>query len=217
MKQHRMFTSLESVDTLEEFGRQQLSKNFFMREFLYSEISQVKKIRNIPGDPKLAIEVGKRLCAEVLEPIQERFGRISIRSAYRSSAVNARGAKNKNEFRCSSNKSNAAGHIWDVKDADGCVGATACVVVPSFLPYYERTKNWQALAWWVHDNVRGYADMEFYPKLAAFNVSWHERPTKTILSYITPRGYLTKPGMRNHDGSHDREYQSWLTEYDAQG
>ena len=66
-----------------------------MRDFLYSEISQIEGIPNIPDNPDLAIEAGRSLCEEVLEPIQQHFGRISIRSAYRSSAVNAKGAENK--------------------------------------------------------------------------------------------------------------------------
>jgi len=60
-----------SVKTLEEFGRVQLSKSFFMREFLYSEISQIEGIANIPDDPELAIAAGKQLCEHVLEPIQD--------------------------------------------------------------------------------------------------------------------------------------------------
>ncbi len=39
----------------------QLSKNFFMREFLYSEISQVEGIPNIPNNPDLAIAAAKNL------------------------------------------------------------------------------------------------------------------------------------------------------------
>lgn len=53
---------------------------------------------------------------------------------------------------CSRNESNYAGHIWDKKDSkDGGMGAKACIVVNAFIPYYERTKNWTALTWWVHD------------------------------------------------------------------
>ena len=81
----------KSVHKLEEFGRVRLSDSFFMRDFLYSEISQIEGIQNIPDDPDLAIEVGKLLCSEVLEPIQKKLGRISIRSAFRSTEVNGRG------------------------------------------------------------------------------------------------------------------------------
>ena len=74
-----------------------------MRDFLYSEISQIEGIANIPEYPERAIEAGANLCEQVLEPIQRQLGRISIRSAYRSLAVNAKGAENKNQYNCSSN------------------------------------------------------------------------------------------------------------------
>lgn len=199
-----------SVKTLEEFGRIQLSQSFFMRDFLYSEISQIEKIPNIPDDPDLAIAAGRALCENVLEPIQDALGRIAIRSAFRSCAVNAKGAENKNQYNCSRNEANYAGHIWDMRDADGCMGATACIVVTRFLPYYEATKDWQALAWWIHDNIPGYSHMYFFPKLAAFNISWHERPEKRIDSYIEPKGCLTKPGMENHSGDHSAAYQGFI-------
>ena len=203
--------SPKSVKTLEDFGRVQLSKSFFMRDFLYSEISQIEKIPNVPDHPDIAIEAGRGLCENVLEPIQDALGRICIRSAYRSSAVNSKGAENNNQYNCSKNESNYAGHIWDVRDSNGHIGATACIVVTSFLPYYEKTKNWQALAWWVHDNVPGYSSMYFFPKLAAFNISWHqEKPQKRIDSYVHPKGCLTNPKMDNHQIDHSGIYQSYI-------
>lgn len=202
--------SPSSVKSLEELGRVQLSASFFMRDFLYSEISQIEGIPNIPENPDVAIETGRRLCTEVLEPIQQKFGRISIRSAYRSPAVNAKGAENKNQYGCARNESNHSIHIWDIPNSEGHLGATACIVVNAFVPYYEKTNNWQALAWWVHDNVPNYSGMQFYPKLAAFNIGWHESPTKSIYSYINPKGYLTKPGMPNNTGSHENEYSSFI-------
>ena len=201
-----------SVNTLEALGRVRLSESFFMRDFLYSEISQIEGIANIPDDPDLAIFVGKQLCENVLEPIQAALGRLSIRSAYRSCGVNAKGAENKNQYNCSKNEANYAGHIWDKKDADGCMGATACIIVNSFIPYYERTSKWTALAWWIHDHIPSYSAMQFFPKFAAFNISWHEQPKKQIHSYIEPRGCLTRPDMSNFDGSHAKEYQQFLNE-----
>jgi hypothetical protein len=203
----------KSVKTLEDFGRIRLSKSFFMRDFLYSEISQIEGIPNIPDDPDLAILAGKALCEHVLEPIQERLGRISIRSAYRSCAVNARGSANKNQYNCARNESNYAGHIWDKRDENNHMGATACIIVNSFIPYYERTGQWQALAWYIHDHIPGYSHAQFYPKFAAFNISWHEQPKKEIYSYVEPKGYLTKPGMDNFSGSHDSEYIDFLGEF----
>ncbi len=207
----------QSVNTLEELGRIQLSKSFFLREFLYSEISQIEGIANIPDDPDLAIAAGKNLCENVLEPIQNALGKISIRSAYRSCAVNKKGSEEK--YSCAINESNYAKHIWDVRDADGYMGATACIIVNSFIPYYERTGDWTALAWWICDRIAGYADITFFPKYAAFNISWHENPNypKFISSYVkNPRtgkaGYLTKQGMSNFALTHQEFYQDFLNE-----
>jgi len=210
----------QSVKALEEFGRTQLSKSFLMREFLYSEISQIEGIPNLPDDPELAIAAGKNLCERVLEPIQDALGRISVRSAYRAAAVNARGAENHNQYRCASNEANFAGHIWDVRDSNGYMGATACLIVTSFIPYYERTKDWTALAWWIHDHIQDYANMTFFPKYAAFNITWHENPKypKFISSYASnphtgkSSGYLTKVGMNNFAGFHEESYQEFLME-----
>ena len=72
--------SPQSVKALEDLGRVRLSDSFFMRDFLYSEISQIECIPNVPEYPEIAIEAGRGLCQNVLEPIQDALGRISIRS-----------------------------------------------------------------------------------------------------------------------------------------
>jgi hypothetical protein len=202
-------TKPNSVKALEDLGRVRLSKSFFMRDMLYSEISNFHGIANIPDDPELAIKAASRLCNELLEPLSDAFGRISIRSAYRSCAVNQFG--NENKLGCARNEANYAGHIFDKRDEQGYMGATATVVVNSFIAYYERTKHWQALAWWIHDNLPP-TDLYFFPKLAAFNISWHENPSRTIKIYIKPAGTLTKPGMDNFEGSHEAEYEVLLNE-----
>lgn len=164
-----------SVKALEEFGRQQLSKHFFMRDFLYSEISQIEGIPNIPDHPDLAIEAGRHLCEQLLEPLHEQFGGIVIRSAYRAPAVNAKGAENNNQYSCALNEKNHGSHIWDYPDDEGYLGATACIVVPALLPWYEERKDWTPLAWWIHDNLP-YANQFWFPKLAAFNLRWSANP-----------------------------------------
>ncbi len=198
-----------SVDSLEKLGRTRLSDNFYMRDFLYSEIANFYGIQNIPDNPPLAIAAGTRLCQELLEPLQRRFGPITIRSAFRSCAVNQLG--NERGHNCASNEANYASHIWDRLDADERMGATACIVVNSFVPYYEKTAHWQAIAWWVHDHLP-YASMEFFPTRAAFNLRSHDVQSRSISQWIErgPR-ILTKPGMSNHAGSHELEYRSFLT------
>lgn len=219
MTESRFLGQPKSVATLEKLGRAQLSKSFFMREFLYSEISQIHGIPNIPDDPNLAIEAGKNLCEKILEPLQDQLGRISIRSAYRSSEINR--ICNEKNLGCAANEANYAGHIWDVRDKHNYMGATACIVVTSFLPYYDRTGDWTALAWWIHDHLRDdYAAMQFFPTYAAFNITWHENPKypKSIWSYIADphtgrnKGYLTKQGMDNFDGFHEQFYAEFIQE-----
>jgi hypothetical protein len=136
-----------SMRGLEDLGRVRLSKNFFFREFLFSEIAAVHGIANVPDDPELAIESGRRLCEDLLEPLQATFGRLHLRSGYRSAAVNEFG--NRNNLNCSTNAASAADHIWDMRDVDGCMGATACVVIPWLIDNHDREGDWQKMAWWM--------------------------------------------------------------------
>lgn len=100
---------LNTYEKLEELGRVRLSKNFFMRDFLYSEIAAWHGIRNIPENPERAIHTGRMLCENLLEPLQSTFGRIHIRSGYRSPQVNEYG--NHHNLNCASNEKNFGRHI----------------------------------------------------------------------------------------------------------
>jgi hypothetical protein len=183
-----------SVQALTNFGRVRLSKSFFMRDMLFSDIATVHGLLNAPDDPDLAIKAGTRLCTELLEPLQDKFGRIAIRSAYRSREVNALGNQmmrdGKASYNCATNEHNAAGHIWDMRDANGCMGAIACVVVPSFWDRHHEQGDWQLLARWIHDHLP-YSTLYFFPVLWAVNIGWHERPERRIDSYAEPKGRLT--------------------------
>lgn len=198
-----------SVKGLEDLGRVRLSENFFFRDFLYSEVASLYGIPNIPDDPDLAIETGRALCENLLEPLREKFGRISIRSAYRNREV-AR-VCNERGHNCAKAESEHAEHIWDRRTPEGISGAMATVIVHAFIPYYQRTGHWEAMAWWVHDRLP-YSTMLFFPKFSAFNLGWQEMPKRRIRSFIPPRrGILTKAGMENHEGSHAGEYLSLMS------
>ncbi len=106
-----------SVAALEELGRVQLSANFYMRDFLYSEIANFHGLPNIPAMPDVAIEAGRELCQALLEPLQASFGRIAIRSAYRSPAINQYGSEH--GYSCASNAANFGRHIWDRRGRRG--------------------------------------------------------------------------------------------------
>src|SRR5260370_27682000 len=149
----------KTVGGLEEFSRVRLSRSFFMRDFLYSDISNLHGIPNLPADPDLAISAGRRLCEELLEPLQAKFGRLAIRSAYRSAEVNADG--NAHHANCPSNERNYGRHIWDRRDARGSMGAMACIVVPWFADRLPEGTPWQAMAWWIHDHLPYIAKCNF--------------------------------------------------------
>lgn len=198
-----------TVFALDDLGRIRLSRSFFMRDFLFSDIASIHGLANVPDDPDLAIAAGTRLCEELLEPLQDVFGRIAIRSAYRSCAVNQLGnemqAGGRRGYSCASNESNYAGHIWDRRDAQGRMGATACVVIPAFADAFPGEGEWRKLAWWIHDHLP-YSRLEFFPRLWAVNITWREDPESRIDSYAAPRGCLTKPGMAGHDARHEAEW-----------
>jgi hypothetical protein len=172
--------------SLETLGRQRLSRYFYMRDFLHSEIGSFYEIQNIPDDPDLALETGRMLCRELLDPMVETFGPIAVRSAYRSSDLNRFG--NENKLNCARNDANYGHHIWDQLDR-GMKGAGASIVVPWFADQYDAGRDWRDLAWWIHDHLP-FSHLWFFPKLAAFNISWREVPKREISSYIAPKGKL---------------------------
>jgi len=176
--------SKSKITALDTFARVRLSKSFFMRDFLFSETAAALGLSNLPKDKDLAVKAGKGLCENVLEPLQNAWGRIHVRSAYRSEEVNQAG--NELGANCATNEKNYAHHIWDVKDANNSLGATACIVIPAYIDYYESTGDWTSLAWWIHHHIPAYSSMYFFPTLCAFNINWNENANKpkNIKSYV---------------------------------
>lgn len=178
---------------LENLGRVRLSKYFFMRDFLYSEIGNFYGLQNIPDDPDLAIAAGGALCTTLLDPLVETFGPIAVRSSFRSADLNHFGATSVRPQKCAANPANHAGHIWDRRNAQGRMGACACIVIPWFADQYEQGRDWRDLAWWVHDHL-DYHAMWFFPRLAAFNLTWREAPEREIAGYMPQRITLLRAG-----------------------
>ena len=190
-----------SMWSLETLGRVRLSRHFYMRDFLYSEIGSFHRIPNIPEDLDLAIAHGRRLCEELLDPLQETFGRIAIRSGYRSPELNAYG--NARKLNCASNDANYGHHIWDRVGPRG-PGAGTSLVIPWFADRYGEGRDWRDLAWWIHDHLP-YSDLWFFPKLCAMNLSWSEAPRRTISSYIAPKGQLLAAGAEPGESLPERQ------------
>jgi hypothetical protein len=209
-------TKPDSVAALTDLGRVRLSEHFFLREMLYSEVANVHGIPNIPEDPALAIAAGEKLCQLVLEPLRRGLGHITIRSAYRSPAVNGfcneRFKEGEMAYFCADNEFNRARHIWDQRDAAGHLGATVSLVVPGYLDHFERTGDYRPLAWWIRDHVEHYAEMTFFPWQCSFNIRWYEGPAEqAIVRYDKGnRALLTKRGMDNFAGKHAAAYHGIL-------
>lgn len=176
-----------SVRALEALGRVRLGRHFYMREFLCSEIGNIHRIPNIPENPDLAIETGRVLCETLLDPLVETFGSVSVRSGYRSPALNAFG--NAQGLSCARNDYNWSRHIWDRVDAEGRRGACTSLVIPWFADQYERGRDWRDLAWWMAAHLT-FHDIWFFPRLCAFNIGWRDDPAGRVFSYIAPKGEL---------------------------
>ena len=199
----------KTLKALEMLGRVRLSRTFYLRNFLHSEVANFYGLPNIPDDPDLAIAAGRGLCENVLQPLHDTFGAVEIRSAFRSARVNR--YCNSHGGNCDNNDKNASRHIWDRRDGDGYMGAVASVMLPWYLPRYEKTGDWRPLAWWLFDNLPCW-ELQFFPKNAAFNIGWHENPERPrlIRSYAPPqKGIVTRPGMANYEGSHAKHYRGF--------
>ncbi|SHG96337.1 hypothetical protein [Marivita hallyeonensis] len=174
--------------SLETLGRVRLSKYFYMRDFLYSEIGNFHQRQNIPDTPDLAIERGRAFCETLLDPLEETFGRIAVRSGFRSADLNRFG--NENKLNCARNDYPLECHIWDLPDTPV---AGASLVIPWFADQYDEGRDWRDLAWWLYDHLP-FADAWFFPKLCAFNLSWRPVSQRRIDSYIAPKGTLIRGG-----------------------
>ncbi len=175
---------------LETLGRVRLSRYFFMRDFLHSEIGAIHGIPNIPTDPDLAIAHGRAFCETLLDPLTETFGPLAIRSGYRAPELNQFG--NDHGLNCAHNDNPIECHIWDYHRGEKAV-AGATIVIPWFADQYEKGRDWRDLAWWIHDHLP-YSAMWFFPKLCAFNLDWRPVPRRTISSYVAPKGLLLRAG-----------------------
>jgi hypothetical protein len=189
-----------SIWSLETLGRVRLSRHFYMREFLYSEIANFHGLQNIPDHPGLAVENGRAFCTALLDPLEDSFGRVAVRSGYRSAAVNRFG--NEHRLNCARNDNPLECHIWDRADGSAAV-AGATIVLPWFADHYADGRDWRDLAWWIHDHLP-YSEMWFFPKLCAFNLVWRPHPWRTISSYVAPRGTLLRRGAAPNEDAATR-------------
>lgn len=78
----------EQMAIYEKWCRQRVSKNFIIRDFMFSTEAAVMGLSNRPSDNLQQVEKSaKALCEKVLEPILEHFGRFAITFGYQSRQV----------------------------------------------------------------------------------------------------------------------------------
>ena len=92
---------------VDNFSRIRLSKNFIMRDFLYSARGDVLNLTNYPQDSlDQVVRSGKQLCEQILEPVLAQFGRFAITFGYQNRSLIEAGYK-----KCAPQSS--APHQWD--------------------------------------------------------------------------------------------------------
>lgn len=64
----------KTVSALTELGRVQLSRSFFMRDFLYSEIAMLHGLLNVPDDPDSLLRQDESSVTNCLSPSRTRLG-----------------------------------------------------------------------------------------------------------------------------------------------
>lgn len=87
-----------------------LSKNFILRDLLFSTECSALGLSNYPEHPDVVIRAGRKLCERLLEPILEKFGRFSIIFGFqcREAVERHMSAKQRAE-----NPRSSSPHQWD--------------------------------------------------------------------------------------------------------
>lgn len=73
-----------SPEQYEALALVRLSKNFILRDLLFSTECAARGFTNYPEDPDMVIRAGRALCEKVLEPVLKRWGRFAITFGYQS-------------------------------------------------------------------------------------------------------------------------------------
>ena len=199
-----------SMKGLEELGRVQSQPRFLHAQLsVFPRSPTSMACPNIPEDPDLAIAAGMQLCKELLEPLQKDlwtpgvFARAIARPQVTKFCGKCPGAWRR---RRAITPPITSGTCAIRNGTDG--GERPASSFHGSWSVTAKGADWRGLAWWIHDHLP-YSHLEFYSKVAAFNIQWREEPARRIDSFISPRGCLTKPGMANHQGYHSRWYEGF--------
>jgi peptidoglycan hydrolase-like protein with peptidoglycan-binding domain len=123
----------------------QLSRNFTLNQMIYSQTAARNGMDNWPKDPTLVMRLSG-LCVNMLEPLQTRFGKITVNSGYRNRRVNrAVGSK-------SDNSNHVLGYAADIE-----------------IPGQDNSQLWT----WIKNNMRYHElILEFYKRNEGPTSGW---------------------------------------------
>jgi hypothetical protein len=101
-----------SPEQYEALASVRLSKNYLLRDFLFSTECAARGFTNYPEDPEMVIRAGRALCEKVLEPVLAKWGRFAILFAYQSrQGIEYGWSQAKRE----ANPRSSNPHMWDRK------------------------------------------------------------------------------------------------------
>ena len=81
-KSHAQTLKRSQIRQYDKWSKTRLSKNFILRDFLFSAECAVMGLGNLPEDPAMAVRAGRALCDKVLEPVLAHFGKFAITFGY---------------------------------------------------------------------------------------------------------------------------------------
>ncbi len=124
-----------------KLARVRLSQSFFMRDFLYSDITVEREETNVPIRSELAVIAGRELCRTILEPLAQTFGGLTIVCGYL------------NPTHCRLNRRDPKVHCWGFLDDNETIVAGASIYLPWFMDQHSLATDGKYLAGWVIQNL----------------------------------------------------------------
>jgi hypothetical protein len=97
--------------------------------------------------------------------------------------------------------------MWDRRDKNGRMGALTTVVVPWLVDRMAEGVTWQAMAWWIHDNLP-YSELQFFPKLLAYELKEDAAPGVDRLTWTDYEADLECKLVDLHDRVHRGAYRA---------
>lgn len=176
-------------EAYEGLSRIRLSKNFILRDFLFSTASSSLRVTNYPEHPELVIAAGKALCDQLLEPILQRFGRFAITFGYQS----REGAEADDP---TLSPTASCPHVWDRKSWGDEVYARVDIL-PFCVEDGDISK--EAFARWIMHNLDVDLLMQ-WTRSNVFCLTISPRPRRVWLEWGNPS--LGQPRQTRYMGAH---------------